>query len=583
MQLQYIGARYVPIFYKNSVDESTQWENNVVYEPLTWVTLQNGHMYLSKKEVPATIGSPADNIDYWLDIGSYNGYIEGIEEEIENIVEQLTPLQEGLSDVTEGLDNEISARTTADSTFSDLLTSTNNTISSNYNTLTHAISEEAQARIAADEVLSNRMDTFSSLPSGSTSGNAELVDIRNSFDGAVYNNAGDAVRAIGYRTNYFKDSVMNRRMYYADETIVTGKYVSALNGQEVANNDYVCTSYIPVGLARYIGISRGTSQFAYYDSKKEFLNGVTIVDGGHDFQEHYVPANAVYVRFSLWSGVDRNKAYYVRCDGKKPALDEFIVSTDTTTYPEFSSLRSAVGFGTSYKNATLLLKAGLYDLVSEFSTEIAASPTSQIGLLIGNGLHMIGEPGVQIEAKYNGNDQNVFNNFAPFHALNVNGGYTMENLFISSKNTRYCVHEEYSGADLDIRIKYKNCTMYQDNTGTGAMIDYYPQCIGAGTAKHSFVEVDNCTFYSKKAETDRTPLVSWHNANVAGAFSKIFIKNSLFLNKGTVGVGYYGPSTDPSIVNINNCSLGEEPYTWSIGDNVPENWSITQYLNEVRS
>ena len=82
---QYIGARYVPKFYQNSVDGSTQWESNVVYEPLMYVTLTNGHMYISKKQVPATVGSPVNNIDYWLDIGSYNGFIEQLQDEIDDI------------------------------------------------------------------------------------------------------------------------------------------------------------------------------------------------------------------------------------------------------------------------------------------------------------------------------------------------------------------------------------------------------------------------------------------------------------------------------------------------------------------
>lgn len=44
-------------------------------------------------------------------------------------------------------------------------------------------------------VLEGRMDTFASLPAGSTSGNAELLDIRTNFLGETYSSAGDAVRA----------------------------------------------------------------------------------------------------------------------------------------------------------------------------------------------------------------------------------------------------------------------------------------------------------------------------------------------------------------------------------------------------
>lgn len=82
---QYIGARYVPKFYTNSVDGSAAWESNVVYEPLTYVTLTNGHMYISKKEVPATVGTPASNISYWLDCGSYNGFIDDLQSQINTL------------------------------------------------------------------------------------------------------------------------------------------------------------------------------------------------------------------------------------------------------------------------------------------------------------------------------------------------------------------------------------------------------------------------------------------------------------------------------------------------------------------
>lgn len=91
---QYIGARYVPKFYTNSVDDSTQWQANVVYEPLTYVTLTNGHMYISKKQVPATVGTPAENAEYWLDIGSYNGMIEELQDQIDDIVTDVTDLSD---------------------------------------------------------------------------------------------------------------------------------------------------------------------------------------------------------------------------------------------------------------------------------------------------------------------------------------------------------------------------------------------------------------------------------------------------------------------------------------------------------
>ena len=91
MQLQYIGARYAPIWYQNSLNDSADWESNVEYEPLTFVTLPNNHLYLSKKTVPETVGTPASNIEYWLDMGAYSGSYADLSEKIGDINELLTP------------------------------------------------------------------------------------------------------------------------------------------------------------------------------------------------------------------------------------------------------------------------------------------------------------------------------------------------------------------------------------------------------------------------------------------------------------------------------------------------------------
>lgn len=92
---QYIGARYVPKFYENSLGTSA-WESGVIYEPLTIVTY-NGNSYTSKKPVPAEIDNPSNNPDYWVATGVFNQQLAAIQAELADIENVTIP---GLSNTS---------------------------------------------------------------------------------------------------------------------------------------------------------------------------------------------------------------------------------------------------------------------------------------------------------------------------------------------------------------------------------------------------------------------------------------------------------------------------------------------------
>lgn len=84
---QYIGARYVPKFYENS-EGTAEWRGGVAYEPLTIVTY-NSNSYTSKKSVPADVGNPSDNPEYWAATGNYNAQVEEYREEVINFKREI--------------------------------------------------------------------------------------------------------------------------------------------------------------------------------------------------------------------------------------------------------------------------------------------------------------------------------------------------------------------------------------------------------------------------------------------------------------------------------------------------------------
>ena len=88
MERQYIGARYVPIFFENPNTGDSAWLTGVAYEALTIVTFA-GNSYTSKKPVPASVGSPNLNPEYWVSTGNFNAQIEEVREEVEEIRDEV--------------------------------------------------------------------------------------------------------------------------------------------------------------------------------------------------------------------------------------------------------------------------------------------------------------------------------------------------------------------------------------------------------------------------------------------------------------------------------------------------------------
>ena len=127
----------------------------------------------------------------------------------------------------------------------ELETNTNNNINAQ-NTKINSIQTQQtnlanqQTNLANEQTtLSNRMDTFTSLSAGSTTGDAELRDIRVGANGVTYNNAGDAVRG---QYSQLKEDLDNiEEDVYSDNTTPI-PIDESISGWKLNESDGLCSS-----------------------------------------------------------------------------------------------------------------------------------------------------------------------------------------------------------------------------------------------------------------------------------------------------------------------------------------------------
>ena len=140
--------------------------------------------------------------------------------------------------------------------------------------------EEISERQRNDDVICARMDTFTKLPSGSTSGDAELADIRVGADGKGYNSAGDAVRG---QFSQLSESIVDiSKLIDDNEAFIKNTWV---------NGSYVSGVY--------------KSQYKYLVCTKDIItpnNKITLlIDNGFRVRSLRFDESGAYVSQSAWA------------------------------------------------------------------------------------------------------------------------------------------------------------------------------------------------------------------------------------------------------------------------------------------
>ena len=179
-----------------------------------------------------------------------------------------------------------------DSTASSVTTYSGNKIENIKEHLSSQIKEKASK--SELETQKARIDSFTSLPEGSTTGDAELIDGRIGTDGLIYNNIGSAIR-----TQIRRLSDVLEKYVYSDNTIdyTYNENLIIELGQEIVAEKWNTTDFIPVKLGNLYTVKDKASRVNYYGINKNYISS-----GSNDVTSFTPPDNTYFVRLSWYSG-----------------------------------------------------------------------------------------------------------------------------------------------------------------------------------------------------------------------------------------------------------------------------------------
>ena len=147
------------------------------------------------------------------------------------------------------------------------------------------------------EVERARIDSFTRLSEGSTTGDAELIDARIGTDGEVYSNVGNSIRTQINRMYSNIETYIGKSLKYNYEWI-EGGYINNTNGSLVSNNNWKYTDFIKItdgvkSFGVFTTLEGSYSYNAFYDINKTFITNFSVNSSTID-----IPSNAVYFRIS---------------------------------------------------------------------------------------------------------------------------------------------------------------------------------------------------------------------------------------------------------------------------------------------
>jgi len=367
--------------------------------------------------------------------------------------------------------------------------------------------------------------------------------------------------------------LLSKDVYEEVNTTYTSGYITNTGGTGASSYaEYSGFVAIQSGkrYALYTKLSSGW-YVGYYSSADEstFISSQVLGNNNTDTQVMKfltVPATAQYMRVTKDNSANSkfyevtavllqekigNTLEYIE---KEAIVKKYTIKLDGTG--DYTNLVTALAaLANDESNKEIYLEGGTHDILSQMGgqtyidsipSDVQPSAWPTYSNFVPNNTKIIGIGNATLDFQVPDGTSSA--KMAVLCPLAFKKNVTVENITITAKNCRYCIHDETGGDFTSYTKVFRNVKLYK--TGGG-----YSQAYGAGFSKNCNILFDGCLFSSND-----TPVWSTHD-NVSGSdFTNITIKDCIFItSQDTHTALRFATLNDlngKKSVMIENCYLG---------------------------